>query len=89
MPSVLIQPKEQFQEQTDLCKNYAVMAHGAVLPMTVTYALAEFCATLNASSEELSGARKFAFVLLNMADKADPPQQFPVKRLTTQTQRHD
>lgn len=95
MPVVNIRPKEQFQSQEDLCKKFGEMAHGNVLPMAITYTLAEYINTHSPSAEEITGARKFAHALLNMCEKDEPRPAFPVKTLKPvkqeqpQTQRHD
>jgi hypothetical protein len=80
MPSVQLRPKELFQNQSDLRKDFGNMAHGNVLQSAVTHALAEF-ARNNPTADEMRGANAFVSVLLNLSDNPDPMPHFPVKRL--------
>lgn len=68
---VNLSPKEMFMSDPDRVKEYGNMAHGITLQTAVTLALSKFCIDEKPNTDELSGARKFIDVLLNIGERPE------------------
>lgn len=76
-----IAPKELFiQGNSPLALALSEQVKQPALRYGTVYALAEMV-TLGASKEQLDGARIFADILLNLGEKAEKIEPFPVKQV--------
>lgn len=79
--SVQVSPKRNFQAKEDIARKFSAMANSNEMAEAITAALSEMVICYNPTTERLEGAKQFAAVLLNLAEKEDPMPKFPQKSL--------
>ena len=78
---ITLSPKKAFQENEDAVRSFRAIVDSNHFRFAATQAVAEFTLNSRPTTDELSGARKFLDVLLNMAETEAPAPQFPHRRL--------
>ena len=84
--TVLLSPKEQFQAQEDTAKEWRGVVTGKTMGAALTHAIAQYSTECHPTTEQLEGVRRFVYELLNLAEKPEPPPNFPqkvLKRITS------
>lgn len=76
------QPKALYlQVHSDIAAKMAELSQDRVLRVTTQFAFTQM-AWEGATKEQLDGARRYAQILMEMGNKAEPIAKFPEKNLT-------
>lgn len=75
---VSLQPRKLFTDQTEIAKEFGLMAHSTALHSAVTHAMFQY-ASFNPTQEQLSGVNTFLQIFLNLAEPEAEQPKFPDK----------
>ena len=75
-------PKTAFQSDEELTRKWRAIVDNSTFQHGLMMSMAEYSLKWNPSAEELSGARKFIEVVLNLAEVDTPQPKMPVRRVS-------